>query len=165
LSIPLLIIYPLLKRFTYFPQAFLGFTFNFGILVSSIDMKGEITLASLVLYLGAVFWTMGYDSIYGFMDIKDDKKIGIKSLAILIQKCKPKIWLLTFYIIFVLFTCCSAYLEGKSLNRQMVFMIILILAQFMWQVFSVDLTNPNDCSKKFKSNILAGLLVFLFLSL
>ena len=165
LSVPLFVIYPLMKRYTYFPQAFLGFTFNFGILVASMELNNEITIPSLILYLGSVFWTMGYDTIYGFMDIVDDKKTGIKSLSILIEKHNPKAWLFVFYLVFVLFIAASGYLMVGKFGALQAFVLCLILAQFIWQVKTLDLQNPQDCLSKFKSNIGAGVLVFAFLLL
>ena len=79
---PLAFSYPLMKRFTYWPQLFLGITFNYGLLLGWTSINEQINLAPLVLYLGAIFWTLGYDTIYGFQDIKDDEIIGVKSTSI-----------------------------------------------------------------------------------
>lgn len=163
LSVPLFVIYPLMKRYTYFPQTFLGFTFNFGILVASMELKNEITVPSLILYLGSVFWTMGYDAIYGFMDIVDDKKTGIKSLSILIEKHNPKFWLFVFYLIFVLAIDASSFIMSGRFGVFQAVLLSVILAQFFWQVKTLELQNPSDCLRKFKSNIGAGVLVFAFL--
>ena len=88
----MIVIYPLMKRFTYFPQVFLGLTFNLGCLISYAEIKDDISLGALLMYTACGFWTFGYDSIYAFMDIKDDKAVGIKSSAIFLEGkfCKQK---------------------------------------------------------------------------
>ena len=78
-SMPLAFTYPLMKRFTYWPQLFLGITFNYGIVLGWTAIKGQIDIIPLILYFGAIFWTLGYDTIYGYQDIKDDEVIGLKS--------------------------------------------------------------------------------------
>ena len=164
LSIPLVIIYPFMKRLVFFPQIFLGITFNFGILIASMELAGSITIQSLILYLGSIFWTAGYDTIYGFMDIKDDKKIGIKSLSIFIENKSPKIWLLSFYSIFVSMTFFASY-EGISYHHPAsVISLFLLIFQFIWQVLTLDIDNSADCLYKFKSNTISGMLVFIFIA-
>ncbi len=165
LSIPLVILYPLMKRFTFFPQIFLGFTFNFGILVASMELAGKITAQSVILYIGAIFWTSGYDTIYGFMDIKDDKKIGVKSLSIFIEKKGPKFYLIFFYILFVLLTYISVILTESKQNIVSLTAVIFLICQLSWQIFTLNIDNPINCLYKFKSNMLAGLLAFAFISL
>ena len=78
-SMPLAFTYPLMKRLTYWPQLFLGITFNYGLLLGWTSVNGEISIIPIILYLGAIFWTLGYDTIYGFQDIEDDEIIGVKS--------------------------------------------------------------------------------------
>ena len=82
LSMPLAFSYPLMKRFTYWPQLFLGITFNYGLVLAWISITNEISLIPIIFYLGAIFWTLGYDTIYGYQDIKDDEIIGVKSTSI-----------------------------------------------------------------------------------
>ena len=81
-SMPLAFTYPLMKRFTYWPQLFLGITFNYGLILGWTAIKGELDIIPIIFYFGAIFWTLGYDTIYGFQDIKDDEIIGLKSTAI-----------------------------------------------------------------------------------
>ena len=81
-SMPLAFSYPLMKRFTYWPQLFLGITFNYGIILGWTSINSDISLAIIVFYIGAIFWTLGYDTIYGFQDIVDDEVIGLKSTSI-----------------------------------------------------------------------------------
>ena len=78
--------YPFMKRFTYWPQLFLGFTFNWGIVMAWTAVTNEITYLPILLYIGAIFWTLGYDTIYGLQDISDDEVIGVKSTAIKFKK-------------------------------------------------------------------------------
>jgi len=82
LSMPLAFTYPLMKRFTYWPQLFLGITFNYGLVLAWISITNEISVVPILFYFGAIFWTLGYDTIYGFQDIKDDEIIGVKSASI-----------------------------------------------------------------------------------
>ena len=89
LSIPLAFTYPLMKRFTYWPQLFLGITFNYGLLLAWISINNSINLIPIIFYVGAIFWTLGYDTIYGYQDIKDDEIIGVKSTSIKFKN-KPK---------------------------------------------------------------------------
>ena len=91
-SMPLAFTYPLMKRFTYWPQLFLGITFNYGLILGWTSINAEINLIPLIFYFGAIFWTLAYDTIYGFQDIKDDEIIGLKSTSIKF-KSKPIILL------------------------------------------------------------------------
>ena len=81
-SMPLAFTYPLMKRYTYWPQLFLGITFNYGLILGWTSITNQINFIPIILYLGAIFWTLAYDTIYGFQDIKDDEIIGLKSTSI-----------------------------------------------------------------------------------
>jgi len=85
-SMPLAFTYPLMKRFTYWPQLFLGITFNYGLILGWTAIQGEINAISIIFYFGAIFWTLGFDTIYGYQDLKDDEIIGIKSTSIKFKK-------------------------------------------------------------------------------
>ena len=98
-SMPFAFTYPLMKRFTYWPQLFLGVTFNYGLIMAWVSITNEINIYPIIFYIGAIFWTLGYDTIYGFQDIKDDEIIGVKSTSIKFKK-NPKIFLITCYLIF-----------------------------------------------------------------
>ncbi len=100
--IPLVIIYPLFKRVTYLPQVFLGFIFNWGILIGFLTQNNELNLGIIFLYCSGISLTIAYDTIYAFQDIKDDKKSGIKSLAILIEK-RPSLFLAFLFFLNYLF--------------------------------------------------------------
>ena len=99
---------PLMKRITYWPQLFLGITFNYGLVLAWISVSNEISLTPLIFYAGAIFWTLGYDTIYGYQDIKDDEIIGLKSTSIKF-KGKPKKFLLTCYFFFIFLFLVGGY--------------------------------------------------------
>ena len=101
-SMPLAFTYPLMKRFTYWPQLFLGITFNYGLLLGWTSIYESLSLAPFIFYLGAIFWTLGYDTIYGFQDIEDDEIIGVKSTSIKFKN-NPKIFLSLCYFLFIFF--------------------------------------------------------------
>ena len=158
-SMPLAFTYPLMKRFTYWPQLFLGITFNYGLILGWTSITGEISLVPLLFYLGAIFWTLGYDTIYGFQDIKDDEIIGVKSTSIKFKK-NPKFFILICYLIFIL----TLTYIGLSLNFNKVYfggLLLIILHLFLFQIKSLDIKSKNSCLKIFKSNNFLGLLIFL----
>ena len=100
-SMPFAFSYPLMKRYTYWPQLFLGFTFNYGLIMAWVSITNEINYYPLILYFGAIFWTLGYDTIYGFQDIKDDEIIGLKSTSIKFKN-NPYIFLFLCYLTFTI---------------------------------------------------------------
>ena len=139
-SMPLAFTYPLMKRFTYWPQLFLGITFNYGLILGWICIKNQLDVVAILLYFGAIFWTLGFDTIYGFQDIKDDEIIGIKSTSIKFKK-KPKLFLFLCYLIFI---------SSLIIATQLIF----------FQIYKLDFKNPKNCLQIFKSNNFLGLLVF-----
>ena len=159
LSMPLAFTYPLMKRITYWPQLFLGITFNYGLVLAWISISNEVSLVALVFYFGAIFWTLGYDTIYGFQDIKDDEIIGVKSTSIKFKN-DPKKFLLFSYLMFVV----SLIFVGINMNFKLFYFILLIIptAQlFIFQIKNLNITDTNDCLAKFKSNNLLGLIVLI----
>jgi len=158
-SMPLAFTYPLMKRFTYWPQLFLGITFNYGLILGWTTVKGQIDMVPILFYIGAIFWTLGYDTIYGFQDVKDDEIIGLKSTSIKFKK-KPQILLYSCYSIFLLIILTIGYF--MSLNKLSLFLYILIFIQmFYFQLNKLNTKNPSSCLKIFKSNNFLGLLIFL----
>jgi len=101
ISMPLAFTYPLMKRITYWPQLFLGITFNWGIIMAYTALNNNISSEIVTLYISAIFWTLGYDTIYGSQDMSDDEIIGIKSTSIKFKK-KPKLFLTTCYLVFLI---------------------------------------------------------------
>ena len=160
LSIPLAFSYPYMKRLTYWPQLFLGLAFNWGILLGWTALKGEISLEPILLYIAAIFWTLGYDTIYGFQDIYDDEIIGIKSTSIKFKE-NYKLFIGLCYFICVLFLVILGFLEE---NRMYYFTFLIFPAMhLLHQMTRLDRNNTNSCLMIFKSNNFFGLLVFLTL--
>ena len=159
LSMPLAFTYPLMKRITYWPQLFLGITFNYGLVLAWISVSNDISLVSIVFYAGAIFWTLGYDTIYGFQDIKDDEIIGVKSTSIKFKN-DPKKFLLFCYLVFII----SLIFVGINMNFKLFYFMFLIIptAQlFIFQIKNLNISDTNDCLAKFKSNNFFGLIVLI----
>ena len=158
-SMPLAFTYPLMKRLTYWPQLFLGITFNYGLILGWTSIKGQIDLVPIIFYLGAIFWTLGYDTIYGYQDIKDDEIIGLKSTSIKF-KGKPKYFLFTCYILVSILFIVGGYAMKFNYNYYLLsFITIIHLLVYQMKIF--NLNNPSSCLKAFKSNNLFGFIVFL----
>ena len=159
ISMPLAFTYPLMKRITYWPQLFLGITFNYGLVLAWISISGEISIIPIIFYLGAIFWTLGYDTIYGFQDIKDDEIIGVKSTSIKFKN-DPKKFLFFSYCMFII----SLFLIGILMNFKIyyfLFMIVPILHLLVFQIKKLDINLPINCLIKFKSNNILGLIIFI----
>ena len=158
-SMPLAFTYPLMKRITYWPQLFLGITFNYGLILAWISILNEISLVPIIFYLGAIFWTLGYDTIYGFQDIKDDEIIGVKSTSIKFKN-DPKKFLFVSYFLFAL----SLVAIGILMNFRTIYFLFLILPLyhlFIFQIKKLKTSVSDNCFEKFKSNNFLGLLVLL----
>ena len=158
-SMPLAFTYPLMKRFTYWPQLFLGITFNYGLLLGWTSINESLDVVPILIYLGAIFWTLGYDTIYGFQDIKDDEIIGLKSTSIKFKK-KPFLFLLTCYIFLFLMLIVLGILKNFNIFYYF-FSLIIGYHLFFYQLKSVNLNNPMNCLKIFKSNNFLGFIVFI----
>ena len=158
-SMPLAFTYPLMKRFIYWPQLFLGVTFNYGLILGWTSISPEIVLAPLVFYFGAIFWTLGYDTIYGYQDIKDDEIIGLKSTSIKFKN-DPYTFLYLCYSTFIITLIIIGFL--MSLNKfYFIFLLIVIFQMFYFQLKKLDINNPSNCLKNFKSNNFLGFLVLI----
>ena len=158
-SMPLAFTYPLMKRITYWPQLFLGITFNYGLVLGFIAIENQLSLVSIAFYIGAIFWTLGYDTIYGFQDIKDDEIIGVKSTSIKFKN-DPKKFLFISYIIFILsLAVVGILMDFKSIY--FLFMIFPIYHLLYYQINKLNTANTDDCFNKFKSNNFLGLLILL----
>ena len=158
-SMPLAFTYPLMKRFTYWPQLFLGVTFNYGLILGWTSINSEISIVPIIFYIGAIFWTLGYDTIYGFQDIKDDEIIGVKSTSIKFKK-NPKLFIFLCYLIFIVVLI---YL-GILMNFNKIYfggLILIAMHLFFFQVKNLDINLNSNCLKIFKSNNFLGLLIFL----
>ena len=156
-SMPLAFSYPLMKRYTYWPQLFLGITFNYGLILGWVCITNKMELIPIILYMGAIFWTLGFDTIYGYQDIKDDEIIGVKSTSIKFKK-NPKLFLMISYLIFIL----SLLLIGILMEFEYffyIFLIIPIFHLFFLQIKNFNKEDPINCLKIFKSNNLLGSLI------
>jgi 4-hydroxybenzoate polyprenyltransferase len=158
-SMPLAFTYPLMKRFTYWPQLFLGITFNYGLILGWTSIKGEIDVIPILFYIGAIFWTLGYDTIYGYQDIKDDEIIGLKSTSIKF-KGKEKIFLLSCYSILIIFLIIGGYYM-KFNNIYYLLTLIPLAHLYFYQIKNFESKNPQNCLKLFKSNNFLGLIILL----
>ena len=162
-SMPLAFTYPLMKRFTYWPQLFLGITFNYGLILGWTSIESGINIIPIILYFGAIFWTLGYDTVYGYQDITDDEIIGVKSTSIKFKN-NPKKFLFICYSITIL----SYLLLGQFMYFNFLFYvgaIIMIAHLFFYQIKKFDSKNVNGCLSIFKSNNLFGLIVLIFIIL
>ncbi|WP_415320650.1 4-hydroxybenzoate octaprenyltransferase [Candidatus Pelagibacter sp. Uisw_092] len=158
-SMPLAFTYPLMKRFTYWPQLFLGITFNYGLILGWTAIQGDINIVAIIFYLGAIFWTLGYDTIYGFQDIKDDEIIGVKSTSIKFKE-NPKLFLMLCYLIFMI----SLILVGFFMKFNTIFYffsLMVIFHLFFYQIYNFNYKNPKNCLKIFKSNNFFGAVILL----
>ena len=161
LSMPLAFTYPLMKRFTYWPQLFLGITFNYGLLLGWSSTNTEISIIPLFFYIGAIFWTLGYDTIYGFQDIKDDEIIGVKSTSIKFKN-NPKFFISFCYLIFSLCLIVTGYMMNFN-SIFYIFLIFTLLHLFIFQIKRLDINSTKKCLDIFKSNNFVGMLVFVSL--
>ena len=152
--------YPFMKRITYWPQLFLGITFNWGIVMAWASLSGDISQEIIVFYLSAIFWTLGYDTIYGAQDMSDDEIIGLKSTSIKFKKNIKMFvsvcYLLNSLIIIMLF---FKFFGSKLL----IFFLGLYFISLIYQIKTFDKRKPQSCLNAFKINNLSGL--FLFLSI
>ena len=157
-SMPLAFGYPLMKRYTHWPQLFLGITFNYGLVLGWVSINNQIDIAPIVLYLGAIFWTLGFDTIYGYQDIKDDEIIGVKSTSIKFKK-NPKLFLISCYLIFTI----SLIAVGFFMKFNMIFYFFTsmpILHLFFYQIYNFNYKDPKNSLKIFMSNNLLGAVVW-----
>jgi 4-hydroxybenzoate polyprenyltransferase len=162
-SMPLAFTYPLMKRYTYWPQLFLGITFNYGLILGWTSIENSIDIVTIVFYAGAIFWTIGFDTIYGFQDLKDDEIIGLKSTSIKF-KSKPKLFILTCYTVFLI----SLFIVGLVVQLNIIYylcLVVISLNLYFSQIKNLDVKSPESCLKTFKSNNFLGLIVFISLIL
>ena len=158
-SMPLAFTYPLMKRFTYWPQLFLGITFNYGLILGWTAIYDEINLVPILFYFGAIFWTLGYDTIYGYQDIKDDEIIGLKSTSIKF-KGKAKKFLFICYSFLITFILIGGYKMQFHFSYYFL-CIIPFIHLFFYQMKIFNLNDPKSCLNAFKSNNFFGLIIFL----
>lgn len=157
-SMALVVAYPLMKRVTWWPQLFLGLTFNWGALMGWCAVHGSVGWPALSLYLAGVFWTLAYDTIYACQDIVDDEKVGIKSTARLFGKNVKK-WVGLFYALACVFFTLACVLSGMDRGFAWVGAAVCLLTVFHLALWNPQ--DPADCLKRFKANRDIGLLALL----
>jgi len=156
-SLILVVIYPLMKRITYWPQLMLGLTFNWGALLGWSAVQGSIELPAIILYIGGVFWTLGYDTIYAHQDREDDALIGVKSTALKFGE-KTANWVTGFYLAALLLFLGAGWLSQMGLGFYV--MMIAAACHFIYQVRTLNIDDRELCLKLFKSNHHLGFIVF-----
>ncbi|MFQ5954184.1 MAG: 4-hydroxybenzoate octaprenyltransferase [Kiloniellales bacterium] len=155
-SLALIVTYPFMKRVTWWPQAFLGITFNWGVLMGWAAVHGGLGVAPLLMYAGGIAWTLGYDTIYAHQDKEDDALVGVHSTALLFAEgSRP--WIGGFYALAVVLFALAGLIAG--LGWPYYLLLALAAAQLAWQAMRVDFDDPADCLVKFKSNRLTGWLL------
>ena len=159
-SIVLAFAYPFMKRITYWPQLFLGLTFNWGIVMGWTSITNSISIEPIILYLAAIFWTLGYDTIYGLQDIHDDEIIGVKSTSIKFKN-NVKIFVGTCYSMCVFLILIMFF--TMEINKYLLLLIIPFIVSFVYQVKIFKVFNSESCLLAFKNNNLIGSLIFIFI--
>ena len=157
-SMPLAFTYPLMKRLTYWPQLFLGITFNYGLILGWTAVNNDHFYLPIIFYLGAIFWTLGYDTIYGYQDIADDEIIGVKSTSIKFKKI-PKLFVSICYLIFIMSLVIVGFL--MNLNKIYYFLLLFIIFHLIfYQIRKFNSKNTETCFVTFKSNNLLGFIIY-----
>ena len=154
--------YPFMKRITYWPQLFLGLTFNWGIIMAWCAMGFQVSYDIILLYISAIFWTLGYDTIYGAQDMSDDEIIGLKSTSIKF-KDKMKLFVTTCYLISALSLVWLNF-EKLGVNISTLILTIFFLS-LIYQLFNFEQKKPSSCLETFKMNNFSGFILFLSLTL
>ncbi len=159
-SMILAFVYPFMKRITYWPQLFLGLTFNWGIIMGWTSIANSISIEPIILYLSAIFWTLGYDTIYGLQDIHDDEIIGVKSTSIKFKN-NVKVFVGTCYSLCVFFILILGFL--MEIDKYILTLSIFFILSFIYQLKKFNVNNSESCLSIFKVNNLTGMLIFLFI--
>jgi 4-hydroxybenzoate polyprenyltransferase len=157
LSLALVVPYPLMKRITWWPQAWLGLTFNWGALLGWAVVRGDLEPAAFALYAAGFFWTLGYDTIYAHQDKEDDALVGVKSTARLLgDRSRP--WIAGFYVVTVALLALTGWLAALAWPWWAG--LALAAAHLAWQTARIDFDDPKDCLAKFRANRDFGLILF-----
>ena len=159
-SMVLAFCYPFLKRITYWPQLFLGLTFNWGIIMGWSSMLNNISIEPIILYLAAIFWTLGYDTIYGLQDMYDDEIIGIKSTSIKFKN-NVKVFVGSCYSLCVLFVLILYFM--MEIDKYLLILSAFFISTLIYQIKFFKIDNPQSCLVAFRMNNLTGIFIFLFI--
>ena len=156
-SLLLVAVYPFMKRFTYWPQAFLGLTFNWGALLAPAAALGRIPPAAFALYAAGIAWTLVYDTIYAHQDKEDDLLIGVRSTALKFGASSRR-WLALFALLMLALLALAFVIGGLGLWAWT--SLLLVALHLAWQIKAVDMESPADCLAKFRANRWLGLILF-----
>jgi len=159
-SMILVFIYPFMKRITYWPQLFLGLTFNWGIIMGWTSITNNMSIEPIILYLSAIFWTLGYDTIYGLQDVHDDEIIGVKSTTIKFKN-NVKFFIGTCYSLCVLLILILGLL--MEIDKYILLLSIFFILSLIYQIKFFKIDDSKSCLFSFRMNNLTGLLIFLFI--
>ena len=159
-SMVLVFAYPFMKRITYWPQLFLCLTFNWGIVMGWTSITNSISIEPVILYLAAIFWTLGYDTIYGLQDIHDDEIIGVKSTSIKFKN-NVKVFVGTCYSLCV-FLILTMFVV-MDINKYLLILMVPFIAMYIYQIKIFKISNSESSLLAFKNNNLTGLLIFIFI--
>ncbi len=154
-SLALVAAYPFMKRITWWPQAWLGLTFNWGVLVGAATVAGGVPLSALLFYMAGLFWTLGYDTIYAHQDREDDALVGVKSSARRLGSTS-RVAVAIFYGLTIMLAAAALSQEGVTSE---LWLLILPAGHFTWQIATLDINDGERCLRLFKSNIWAGALL------
>ncbi|NYT45375.1 4-hydroxybenzoate octaprenyltransferase [Pollutimonas thiosulfatoxidans] len=156
--LPIVIVYPLCKRFTYWPQVVLGIGFNWGMLMAWSDTRDAVPLGAVAMWMGAVLWQVGYDSIYAYVDVHDDQKLGLRSTALRFAD-KGKAWISGFYIATIALWIYGGW--AIQMNWPYFLVIAAIGIHFSWQMRVFSLARPDRNFMLFRSNMAVGIMLLL----
>ena len=154
--LPLVFIYPLCKRFTYWPQAVLGVAFNWGMLMAWSDTRDIVPMAAVAMWFGAVLWQIGYDTIYAYVDVRDDARLGLHSTALKF-KADGKIWVSGFYAATIVLWTWGGY--AMNLSNAYYVGMAAVAAHLAWQAWRFDLSKPDRNFGLFRANLWTGVLL------
>lgn len=154
--LPLVFIYPFCKRFTHWPQVVLGAAFNWGMLMAWAEIAGHVPPGAMLMWAGAIAWQIGYDTVYAYVDVKDDARLGLKSTAILFG-ARGKLLIGLFYALTVVAWSLGGWMLGMS--RLYAIGMLVIAGHLAWQTWRIDLERPEVNYGLFMANILTGALL------
>jgi 4-hydroxybenzoate polyprenyltransferase len=155
-SVPIILVYPFMKRITWWPQAVLGLAFNWGALLGFTAVAGTLRPEALLLYAAGFFWTLGYDTIYAHQDKADDAVVGVRSTALRLGEASRG-WIAGFYAATLALLACAGWLAGKG--PLLLAGLLLVAGLLAHQVLTVRFDDPADCLRHFRANRLVGLAV------
>lgn len=157
-ALGLVVLYPLMKRFTFYPQVFLGITFNYGILMADLAINEKLFVSTMALFCACAIWTLIYDTIYAFQDIEDDIKIGVKSSAIKFS-ARPQATLFTLTLAMFMLIFAVGILQNFAAKFYCFATLAFLYESFL--VLRCNYSSPPLCLKAFKANVIVGVLILL----